>query len=232
MGVNHRGLNRRVVLRLTSALVVGVLAAGRAIRVVRPPRLSAAPANGAFVLAQDGSAWVVHNGVRYSITFTPDDDNILPALREGRSLATAFELTAALATAPGPDDTPVDAVLELRQTWRQDGLALTLNEFRNGVTAVDITFRLVNMRDQETTFQFTDNQTFSIIDNRGRTFRMTSDRVHRFTLRPGESIHLPRGWTVFIFAGDVGARDVTELVVTVSGISTITNARWRIPIYH
>jgi hypothetical protein len=38
---------------------------------------------GAFVRAQDGTAWVVGNGTRFAIAWFSDDDNLLPSLPTG-----------------------------------------------------------------------------------------------------------------------------------------------------
>ncbi len=70
-----------------------------------PVRSQAPFPDGAFVRAQDGSAWVVSTGRRYAITWTADADNVLPRLPQGPSVATAGQLAAALAL-PAPTPAP------------------------------------------------------------------------------------------------------------------------------
>src|SRR5438552_2311802 len=53
--------------------------------------------DGAFVVAQDGSRWVVGNGTRSRIDWTVDDTNAIPTLPEGATVTTVCEAAAALA---------------------------------------------------------------------------------------------------------------------------------------
>jgi hypothetical protein len=57
---------------------------------------------GAFVRAQDGTAWVVGNGTRFAIAWFSDDDNLLPSLPTGPTVTTAEQLMAALAQSRSP----------------------------------------------------------------------------------------------------------------------------------
>lgn len=50
--------------------------------------------DGAFVVAQDGSRWVVRGGVAYPISWTVDDTNALAALPIGPSVSTIDEVLA------------------------------------------------------------------------------------------------------------------------------------------
>ncbi len=58
--------------------------------------------DGAFVIGQDGSRWVVSGGVRYPINWTVDDTGAIGALPEGPAISTVGELAAAPAPAPAP----------------------------------------------------------------------------------------------------------------------------------
>src|SRR5436190_20414937 len=72
-------------------------------------------ANGAFVVAEDGSRWVVGNGMRLRIVFAADDTRVIPTLPEGPTVRTVAEAAAALAggggappaSAPTPTPTPI-----------------------------------------------------------------------------------------------------------------------------
>jgi hypothetical protein len=78
--------------------------------------------DGAFVIAQDGSRWVVSGGVRYPINWTVDDTGAISQLPEGPAISTVGEL----ATAPPPVQAPpaVAGIPGLTADYRfQDGFA-------------------------------------------------------------------------------------------------------------
>jgi hypothetical protein len=52
----------------------------------------------AFVVAQDGSGWLVSVGIRYQLALITDSEDLLPALPEGPEVRTLTELLAVLAT--------------------------------------------------------------------------------------------------------------------------------------
>lgn len=69
---------------------------------------------GSFVVAGDGSRWVVGNGMRLRIVFAADDTQTIPTLAEGATVRTVAEAVAALGggggtaapPAAGPAATP------------------------------------------------------------------------------------------------------------------------------
>jgi hypothetical protein len=66
-----------------------------------PARAQAAFPEGAFVVAQDGSGWLVSDGIRYQLALITDSEDLLPTLPEGPEVRTLPELLAALsATTP------------------------------------------------------------------------------------------------------------------------------------
>jgi hypothetical protein len=67
---------------------------------------------GAFVAGQDGSRWIVGDGVRLRINFALDDTNALATLPDGPAVSTVDEAVAALTGSPPtamPPITPVGA---------------------------------------------------------------------------------------------------------------------------
>ncbi len=81
-------------------MLVAVLAA---VGGARWARSQPALPDGAFVAGQDGTRWIVNNGVRYRMSFIVDDANALPAMRESSTVvATLGEANAAVAAAPSP----------------------------------------------------------------------------------------------------------------------------------
>jgi hypothetical protein len=64
--------------------------------------------DGAFVVGQDGSRWIVSGGTKYRITFTTDDTNALAGLPEGPSVAVISDVPAgAVSSSPGNPPAPV-----------------------------------------------------------------------------------------------------------------------------
>jgi hypothetical protein len=123
---------------LGKVLLILVLAAGGMAATARWGAAQPSIRQGAFVVAQDGSRWVVGNGQRHRVDWTFDDTNVIPALPEGVAVATVCEAAAALAAAaastacdvptrdpaatapdPGPalapaSDVLIDVVLDVR----------------------------------------------------------------------------------------------------------------------
>ena len=98
---------------------------------------------GAFVVGQDGSRWVVGNGVRYPMSFIVDDAGALPSLPESSTVVgTVGEASAALggsapapapAPAPGPAN-PAETLVGQRVTACNYGA-----DFEIGVARVEWT---------------------------------------------------------------------------------------------
>jgi hypothetical protein len=85
------------------ALVAGAAALGGA----RWARSQQPFPEGAFVLAQDGTRWVVSGGIRYRIAFTADDANALPMLPEGPPVSSLRDVPLAPpAVGPGAPPPP------------------------------------------------------------------------------------------------------------------------------
>ena len=62
---------------------------------------------GAFVVAQDGTRWIVTGDTRYSMSFITDDANVIPALAEGDTvIATVAEANAVLGRSPASTSAP------------------------------------------------------------------------------------------------------------------------------
>src|SRR5579884_3965759 len=79
---------------------------------------------GAFVTAQDGTSWVVGNGVRYRMSFVTDDAGALSSLPDGgTTVASVCEASAALSGADiaatchaGPPTNPAQTLVGQRVT--------------------------------------------------------------------------------------------------------------------
>lgn len=108
--------------RLGFGVAMMVVVLGAALGGVRWARSQAGFPAGAFVVGEDGTRWVVGNGVRYRMSFVTDDAGLLPAMRESSTVvATVAEASAALAAdvAPAsapPPATPADSLVGQRVT--------------------------------------------------------------------------------------------------------------------
>ena len=155
--------------------------------------------------------------------------------------ATATPASTVLAQAtqsPSPSasgDTPPGTILEVGQTWRQDGLELNLTRVDLYTDGIAFHFKLTNQRTIVTVFRFVSGDTFTVTDNDQRRLALDdAGRISTFTLDPSASADLGHDCCpAFEYARtDTTQSDVTNLVITVNGISSITNARWHFPIHH
>lgn len=169
---------------------------------------------------------------------------------------------------PLPDTRP-GTILEVGESWWQDGLELVLTKAatgysRGGVTlmygeeaptvGIEVQFEVTNHKAQAIALRYNLGRIISATSNRGRRLEVGAlDRSTVYTtggqpwtdsfdtitvvIESGQTIELlnrndywgdPR---VFIKA-DIADPALNEIIIAVSGLSTITNARWRVPIYH
>jgi hypothetical protein len=170
------------------------------------------------------------------------------AVRETSDAATeaaapTATMTAEVATETPPssnDDTPPGTVLDVGETWRQGGIELTVTEMHMRPTeGVRFDMEIRNRRPDDVLIDFND-QNFAAMDDLGHTLRVTGDSRmstghgalgSSFVLGAGQVATLggPYDYSPFVEANlvDMG---IAEIIVTVSGISSIENARWRLPI--
>lgn len=144
-------------------------------------------------------------------------------------------------------DTPPESVLEVGQAWRQGNLELTLVQTYLIDTGVLCRLRLTNLG-PDVPLQYT-AANFSARDNLDRNVQTTATwvtwGVYVYYWRPSRPLEpvttVARSGQIFDIPRDTYSNslelvfnpadpDITEIVVTVSGISRIANARWRIPI--
>lgn len=160
-----------------------------------------------------------------------------------------------------PVDTPPGTILEVGQTWRQGGLELQLTKAvihiaHEGNSNIDrtgllVTFVLRSNRAQDISLKYTFDTIASAVDNQNHplTLRCTDmamtesgQRVlwyncptQQFVLKANTTIDLPLSLSDsalgFIMV-DTNNPSVNQIVITVSGLSSINGARWRVPISH
>jgi DnaJ domain len=141
-----------------------------------------------------------------------------------------------------PPDTPPGTLLEVGSPWKQDGFELSLTAADLRADGLAVHFQFSNRRPNQIITRYTVGETITVIDNRGRRFatdhfndgaainhwdaNAAGDTIS-LTLASNQSLGPWGNWN-----GDMASPSVTEVIVTVNGISSITNARWRIPVYH
>jgi hypothetical protein len=148
---------------------------------------------------------------------------------------------------PVPDTAP-GTILQVGQTW-SSGLELTLasTKLDTGNSYFDVgigshaSFLLRNRRNQDLSIRYSTNN-ISAQDNFGNRLNVLGCMDGCTTGNSGfeivRIIHSGESMDLSIFSGgfyvevDTANPSITEIIISVSGISSINNARWRIPVYH
>lgn len=166
--------------------------------------------------------------------------------------------TVTFAPTPIPTETPLPdtspgTILEFGQIWRQGGLELIMTNSGWGANGdwMDegggvFTFMLTNLEPYDRSFRLSSDN-FSGVDNFGRTVPIIpKQNVSIDEYCPSRTVKLIAqqtidlvyelrcsGLPVFALTPriDAGDTSITELIISVS-VSNISNARWRIKIYH
>ena len=139
-----------------------------------------------------------------------------------------------------PPDTPPGSMLEVGDSWRQNGVRLKLKETNLSPKCVSFLFDFYNDTDHQMVVKI-DPDAFSVQDNRGQRWTLTSisdwiicDTREIYideqseTVDPGDNY----GAHWFGFLGATTDERVNEVIITVGKMSQIDNARWRVPIYN
>jgi hypothetical protein len=146
-------------------------------------------------------------------------------------------------------DTPPESILEVGQPWRQGPMELTLARTHLIESGVLCLFKLVNLG-PDVSLRYTGSN-FSAADSLQRPVQTLGmgvtwgAYVYYFPpARPLEllSVVVPSGGSIDVprdtysqalaLLFDPSDPEITEVVVTVSGISRFSNARWRVPVAH
>lgn len=138
-----------------------------------------------------------------------------------------------------PADTAPGSLLEEAQVWRQGGWELSLVKVVYGGQSVCPEFRLTNGSSQQRDLTYS-LQSFQAFDDRGRRLDVSSagtcGQDASQYCEPGAKL-VPAGGTITLDCGgtlELPMNKVkpspTQVIITVSGISSINDARWRIPI--
>lgn len=175
-------------------------------------------------------------------TFTPTP--VLPT-------STPAPPTPTRTLTPYPE-TPAGTILSVGQTWKQGGLELTMTSAKSTLYPQELcpiapgavaSFMIRNKRDKEIVL-VTKAEDFSAVTNTGVRLPVYMDKCISsgdtrdipevtFSVPPGGDRSVGLDWdspadAVFYIPFDVANPDITDVVLTVDGISSIHNARWRI----
>lgn len=148
-----------------------------------------------------------------------------------------------LPTPTVPSNTPPGSILEVGESWQQNDIRLKLEEVSFSPDCLRLHFNLYNDTNH-TIVTVINEENFSVVDNLGQRWRFSSfgfcyygctDYTEEIedTIEAGEHFKTEGcdTWKV-AFYGSVTDTRVDEVIVTVDGLSQISNAKWRIPIYH
>jgi hypothetical protein len=153
----------------------------------------------------------------------------------------ASTVTTTPLPSPSPDpNTPPGTILTPGEPWKQDGVVVLLDrvrlEPRNTTGYVncyrvtyDLRFGLAVRNESTDTIVFVvAEDSIVVASNLGRQFDVTCwDNQDAFSIEPGDEVVMNQVW----FQGEIADQRVSEVIVTIS-FSRITEARWRIPIFH
>ena len=145
-----------------------------------------------------------------------------------------------------PENTIPGSILETGDSWKQNGVRLRLEgvHFRPTDECVTLSFNFFNDTDHVVVVTI-EEEDFSARDNLDRRWRLITISEGGTSCREGWISELSDAvaagerfrttgydaWAVS-FAGFLTDTSVNEVIVTIDGLSQISNARWRIPIYH
>jgi hypothetical protein len=161
--------------------------------------------------------------------------------------------TPLLPTSTIVQDTPAGSILDVGQTWKSEGIWLTLGDaklypsnnpgFNNGCR-IGLDFYLENKTLQDRVIEISESL-FSISDNLGNlnikhgvassSYPCPAPGImsHSFSklVKPGERFPSYGYWYVGAVI-DITNTSLDYILVTVNDLSNIKNATWKIPIYH
>jgi|SRR5579859_894143 len=155
-----------------------------------------------------------------------------------------------------PTDTPVpdtqpNSILEVGQSWRERGLSLLLQRaevhlgvgLELGPNAL-LVFTLTNNRSNDILVKYS-GENFSAVDNLGNRLKVLASNetygpIHPYppktiVVKPGQMYYVTADPNVNGYEDDLCIQfnvtnpQIRELVIAVSNLSSINNARWRVP---
>jgi len=160
---------------------------------------------------------------------------VAPALAPPPAAIAPAPATAPAGTSAATADTPAGTILVPGDTWRQNGLELTLTSPQISANGGTADFSLTNRGQSDIRFQFTKGSAFSAVDNRNAPLKIGDPNYrYDFVLQPNATMLLDGSHAggAISFAGPLSSPQLSSIMVTVKGMADISNAQWRIPFQH
>ena len=153
-------------------------------------------------------------------------------------------------TAAPSQDTPEGTVLEVGQTWQQGGAELTLTDIEFHPARDDFygqlytAWKFTNISPNDIILTF-DHSNFAAQTNLGNQLKVLGFYNESFwcdnvevVVKSGDTFDFSdmcgpgsSGYKLPIVV-NLGNKQITEVIVSAIGISSITGAKWKIPIFH
>ena len=176
----------------------------------------------------------------------PSNNTVIPSFATNTFSPppTDTPLPILIPTEPLLADTASGTILEFGQTWRQQGIEITLTDetlFVSNVEGAGVGFQtsFLNNKSFDVAVTLSMNN-ITAIDNFSRQLKVShicydggcwiSCEPSTYVLASGEEFDLCRQG-MFFASVDISDLSITEIIITFSNAS-IGEARWRIPIYH
>jgi hypothetical protein len=129
--------------------------------------------------------------------------------------------------------------LEVGQTWKEGGAELKLKEIGLAPNQLLCVFEFTNRKSDQITVKFVRaNNFFASSNNKPKLDTCYSnygcDDDRSYVIPPGETVRIESTNREQLPAVNVDTTnpELTEIIVKVTGFSTITDAQWRVPITH
>ena len=149
------------------------------------------------------------------------------------------EVTPALSDTPSPlTNAPLETLLDIGQTWKEDGAELTLTKRTFIQNALLLEWEFKNNTNQELAVSFDENNFLAKtnlgadLEIKGFTYANTYaiDGKLNIFLQPGQVIQNKNSYHPLVINLDISNKDIAEVIITVNNISRIEKAQWKIPI--
>jgi len=179
----------------------------------------------------------------------PSTSEPLPEPSPTKSEPTPIPMSTPIPTRVVLQDTPAGTILDVGQTWRQSGVELTLLEIELHPTRDDYygqvytSWRFANNTPNEIILSYS-YQNFSANDNLGNRLKILGFYNESFwcddyslVMKSGDIFDFSKmcpvvgGYQLPVVV-NLSNKQISEIIVTATGISSISDAKWRIPIFH
>lgn len=170
---------------------------------------------------------------------------IPPTATTGPPTNTPLPPTATPIPSPTPTIGPAPGtILEVGQTWRQGAVELTVYETRLHTNGIEVRARLRNRTANQISIKFNLREQFSAVDNRAVKLRVQAirfsyptyfgDTYEEAVVIDPDAVQevFQKNYRYPFITVDTTDPQLSEVVLTVTGVSSVVEARWSIPVHH